>query len=207
MAREPLLPTIGSVFHYSQILILQSLCDGPAQCDPFTNPTCEYPIPNAEATNQESLLAAEEEPGSCCAGRREGKKLAVGRRASHIGGMRSSSVEREGGDKRKSRGEEESNGGPKTPASQEAQSKSTGHASGEEWQPHVHLGSRLREQGWLGGENGKERHRERGRRGMGKGGNRAGKINKKGGKTDTNIQGKEKGRVNYAAPANSREEK
>ncbi|KAJ1163294.1 hypothetical protein NDU88_003754 [Pleurodeles waltl] len=107
------------------IYVNNSGCDGLAQCDPFTNPTCagavvNTPVPHAEAAKQESLPAAEEEPGSCCAGRREGKKLAVGRRASRTGGVRSSSAEREGVEKRKSRGEEESNGGPKTPASQEA---------------------------------------------------------------------------------------
>ncbi|KAJ1118822.1 hypothetical protein NDU88_007009 [Pleurodeles waltl] len=100
-------------------------CDGPAQCGPFTNPTyagavVNTLVPHVEAANQESLPAAEEEPGSCCTGRGEAKKPAAEKTGSRTRGVRSSSAEKEDGDnQRKSTGEEESNGGPKTPAFQE----------------------------------------------------------------------------------------
>ncbi|KAJ1150862.1 hypothetical protein NDU88_003650 [Pleurodeles waltl] len=100
--------------------------DGPAQCDLSTNLTCagavvNTPVPHVEAANQESLPAAKEGPGSCCAGRREPKKLAAGSREARTRRVRSSSTGREGGDnQRKSRGEKESDGGPETPATQEA---------------------------------------------------------------------------------------
>ncbi|KAJ1082842.1 hypothetical protein NDU88_003007 [Pleurodeles waltl] len=79
------------------------------------------PVPHVEAANQEYLTAAKEGPGSCCAGQREPKMPVAGRREARNGGVRSSSTGREGGDnKRKSRGEEEADGGPETRVTQEA---------------------------------------------------------------------------------------
>ncbi|KAJ1209416.1 hypothetical protein NDU88_004794 [Pleurodeles waltl] len=79
------------------------------------------PGPHVKAANQEFLLAAKEGPGSCCMGRSELKMPAAGSREARNGGVRSSTAGREGGDnKRKARGEEEADGGPETPATQEA---------------------------------------------------------------------------------------
>ncbi|KAJ1123381.1 hypothetical protein NDU88_001851 [Pleurodeles waltl] len=96
-------------------------CDGPAQRDPFTIPTCAGAVRNApgspvETANQERLPAAKEGPGRCCAGGNELQMPAAGSRTACNRGVKSSSAGRGGGkNQRKARGVEEADQRPQRP--------------------------------------------------------------------------------------------
>ncbi|KAJ1080810.1 hypothetical protein NDU88_000999 [Pleurodeles waltl] len=99
------------------------MCGGPAQRDPFTIPTCAGAVRNApdssvETANHERLLAAKEGPGHCYAGGKELNMPAAGSRTTRNGGVKSSSTG--GNNQSKGRSEEEVDGRPETPVTQEA---------------------------------------------------------------------------------------